>query len=102
MRGKRGSVEKMILEFNFFMTGFLLGFILMGIISVMLLRNTFSYSVPHNATNGDIIKSIFPNASFHYHKAEKRDDDYVSVSFNGNDKWQDYSREWWDDTYSLE
>ena len=51
--------------------------------------------IPDNATNGDIIKAMFPNTSIHYHKANELVDDYVSVNIMGCDTQQDYSAEWW-------
>jgi len=58
--------------------------------------------IPEDATNGDVIKAMFPNASIHYHKADELVDDYVSVNIIGCDIQQDYSAEWWDAPYKVE
>ncbi len=55
--------------------------------------------IPDSATNGDVIRAIFPNASFHYHKASDIVDDYVSVCINDCDTQQDYSMAWWNSPY---
>ncbi len=55
--------------------------------------------IPDNATNGDVIKAMFPNTSIHYHKANELVDDYVSVNIMGCDTQQDYSAEWWNALY---
>lgn len=59
----------------------------------------FCVEIAGNLTNGDVIKAIFPNASFHYHKANELIDDYVSVNIIGCDTQQDYSAEWWNAPY---
>ena len=58
--------------------------------------------IPKNATNGDVIKAMFPNTSIHYHKADELVDDYVSVNIMGCDTQQDYSAEWWNAKYKAE
>lgn len=55
--------------------------------------------LPRNATNGDVIKAMFPNASFHYHKASDIVEDYVSVNINDCDTIQDYTMAWWNTPY---
>ena len=55
--------------------------------------------IPDNATNGDIVQMMFPNASFFYHKANDIVDDYVSVCIDDCDTQQDYSMVWWNATY---
>ena len=55
--------------------------------------------IPDNATNGQIVQMMFPNASFFYHKASDIVDDYVSVCIDDCDTQQDYSMVWWDSPY---
>ena len=50
-------------------------------------------------TNGEVIESIYPNASIHYHKGDELVDDYVSVNIKDCDTQQDYSMTWWDSPY---
>ena len=58
--------------------------------------------IPKDATNGDVIKAVFPNSSIHYHKADELVDDYVSVNINDCDIQQDYSKDWWNLLYRKE
>ena len=58
--------------------------------------------IPDNATNGEVIKAMFPNVSIHYHKANELVDDYVSVNIKDCDTQQDYSAEWWNAPYKAE
>ena len=70
-----------------------------------LIIDTFTFAIgygtpiPDNATNGDVIRAMFPNTSFHYHKASDIVDDYVSVCINDCDTQQDYSMAWWNALY---
>jgi hypothetical protein len=58
--------------------------------------------IPPNATNGDVIKAIFPNAQIDYHEEyEKLElvDEYVTVFPEDCDTCQDYSYDWWNEEY---
>lgn len=56
--------------------------------------------IPRNATNGDMIKAMFPDAQIDYH--EESDLDYITVFTKDCDTCQDYSYEWWDAPYKAE
>lgn len=56
-----------------------------------------------NATNGDVIKAVFPDAQIDYHEEyEKSDlvDKYVTVFPKDCDTCQDYSYAWWSEIYN--
>lgn len=55
--------------------------------------------IPEGATNGDIIKAMFPNAQIDYHKANELVEEYVTFYINGCDTCQDYTLEWWNAPY---
>lgn len=56
--------------------------------------------IPRNATNGDMIKAMFPDAQIDYH--EESDLAYITVFPKDCDTCQDYSYEWWDAPYKAE
>lgn len=56
-------------------------------------------AIPEGATNGDIIKAMFPNAQIDYHKANELVEEYVTFYINGCDTCQDYTLEWWNAPY---
>lgn len=51
--------------------------------------------IPDNATNGDVIKAMFPDARIDYHEKSVLVDAYVIVFLKGCDTCQDYSYSWW-------
>lgn len=55
--------------------------------------------LPDNATNGDMIKAMFPNAQIDYHKANELVEEYVTFYINDCDTCQDYTLEWWNAPY---
>ena len=55
--------------------------------------------IPPRATNGDMIKAMFPNAQIDYHEESDLVDDYVTVFIKGCDTCQDYSYDWWNAPY---
>lgn len=56
--------------------------------------------IPDNATNGDAIKAIFPDAQIDYHEKSDLVDEYVTVSIKDCDTCQDYSYGWWSTIYN--
>ena len=58
--------------------------------------------IPDNATNGDVIKAIFPDAQIDYHEEYEKSelvDEYVTVFLKDCDTCQDYSYGWWNEEY---
>lgn len=55
--------------------------------------------IPEGATNGDMIKAMFPNAEIDYHEKSDLVDSYVTVFIKGCDTCQDYSYDWWNEPY---
>lgn len=55
-----------------------------------------------NATNGEVIKAMFPNAEYDYHEKSELVDAHVTVSINGCDTYQDYSMDWWNTSYEID
>lgn len=53
---------------------------------------------PDNATNGDIIKAMFPNADIWIVEEEK----YVCVSFEGMYAIKTFTLDWWNAPYRRE
>lgn len=53
-------------------------------------------------TNGDMIKTMFPNAQIDYHEKSDLVDRYVTVFPKHCDTCQDYSLEWWNAPYEEE
>ena len=51
--------------------------------------------IPTNATNGDMIKAMFPNAEIEIHEANEVVGTHVSVSVDENEGIHYYSLEWW-------
>lgn len=58
--------------------------------------------ISEGATNGDMIKAMFPNAQIDYHEKSDLVDDYVTVFIKGCDTCQDYSYDWWNALYMKE
>jgi hypothetical protein len=55
-----------------------------------------------NATNGDVIKAMFPDSQIDYHEEYKKSelvDEYVTVFPENCDTCQDYSYDWWNEEY---
>lgn len=52
-----------------------------------------------NATNGDAIMAMFPDAEIDYHEKSDLVDRHVTVYIKGCDTCQDYSYEWWNAPY---
>lgn len=62
-----------------------------------------SIIIPDNATNGDVIKAIFPDAQIDYHEEYEKSelvDEYVTVFLKDCDTCQDYSYGWWSTIYN--
>lgn len=59
-----------------------------------------SIIIPDNATNGDAIKAIFPDAQIDYHEKSDLVDEYVTVFLKDCDTCQDYSYDWWSEIYN--
>jgi hypothetical protein len=55
--------------------------------------------IPENATNGDMIKAMFPDAQINYHEKTDLVDGHVTVFLKGCDTCQDYSLDWWNAPY---
>lgn len=55
--------------------------------------------IPEDATNGDVIKAVFPNAEYDYHEKSELVDAHVTVFINDCDTCQDYSMDWWNAKY---
>lgn len=55
--------------------------------------------IPDGATNGDMIKAMFPNAQIDYHEKSDLVDEYVTVFLKDCDTCQDYSYDWWNTPY---
>ena len=55
--------------------------------------------IPDNATNGDVIKAMYPNAKLIYHEQSELVDSYVTVSLKDCDVYQDYPWYWWNAPY---
>lgn len=62
----------------------------------------YAIPIPEGATNGDMIKAMFPNAQIDYHEKSDLVDDYVTVFIKGCDTCQDYSYGWWNAPYKKE
>lgn len=58
--------------------------------------------IPNNATNGDVIKAMFPDAQIDYHEKSDLVDAYITVFIKGCDTCQDYSYDWWYTPYKSE
>ena len=58
--------------------------------------------IPDDATNGDMIKAMFPNAQIDYHEKSDLVDRYVTVFPKYCDTCQDYSLDWWNASYKKE
>ena len=55
--------------------------------------------INNRATNGDIVKSMFPDAQIDYHEKSDLVDSYVTVFIKDCDTCQDYSYDWWISPY---
>lgn len=55
--------------------------------------------IPKGATNGDMIKAMFPDAQIDYHEESELVDSYVTVFIKDCDTCQDYSYDWWNSPY---
>lgn len=55
--------------------------------------------IPEDATNGEVLKEVFPNAKYDYHEECELVDAHVIVSINDCDTCQDYSMDWWNAKY---
>lgn len=55
--------------------------------------------IQKDATNGDMIKAMFPNAQIDYHEKSDLVDRYVIVYIKDCDTCQDYSYDWWNAPY---
>lgn len=56
-------------------------------------------SIPDDATNGDIIKAMFPDAQIDYHEESDFVDGHVTVFPKDCDTCQDYSIDYWNAPY---
>ena len=55
--------------------------------------------IPEGATNGDMIKAMFPDAQIDYHEESDLVDSHVTVFLKDCDTCQDYSIDWWNAPY---
>ena len=60
--------------------------------------------IPKDATNGDVIRMMFPNAQIDYHEDNELVEDYVAVYIKGCDICQNYHYplDWWKSPYKKE
>ena len=60
---------------------------------------SYCINIPEDATNGEVIKAMFPNAEYDYHEKSELVDAHVTVFINDCDTYQDYSMDWWNAKY---
>ena len=58
--------------------------------------------LPQSATNGDIIKFMFPDAQIDYHEKSEFVEEYITVYPKNCDTCQDYPKYWWNLPYKEE
>lgn len=58
--------------------------------------------IPEGATNGDMIKALFPDAQIDYHEKSDLVDRHVTAFIKDCDTCQDYSYDWWNTPYKGE
>lgn len=58
--------------------------------------------LPQSATNGDMIKFMFPDAQIDYHEKSEFVEEYITVYPKDWDTCQDYPKYWWDLPYKEE
>ena len=55
--------------------------------------------IPDNATNGDVIKAMFPYSEAVYREKSDEADAYVTLFIDDCDICQEYSLDWWNAPY---
>lgn len=58
--------------------------------------------LPQSATNGDMIKFMFPDAQIDYHEKSEFVEEYITVYPKDCDTCQDYPKYWWNLPYKEE